>query len=100
VSTGMPFGVPAVWRLAHWLPDKGDERYIATAIGATPSIFRMLGVPILGAWFRCRDHGGAPPVVVPSEFTARRIFGTIDAVGHQLVVHGRPLLTPAATVID
>jgi hypothetical protein len=58
-------------------------------------------VPILrGRGFDDRDHDGAPPVVVLSEFNARRIFGTIDAVGHQLVVHGPPLLTPAATVID
>jgi putative ABC transport system permease protein len=99
VSTGMPFGLAAGMRLALLAPGQGDDRYPATGIAATPSIFRTLGVPIVrGRGFDDRDHAAAAPVVVISAFTARRIFGTIDAVGRQLVLWGRPG-TPAATVI-
>ncbi|MDQ3488128.1 MAG: ABC transporter permease [Acidobacteriota bacterium] len=99
VSTGMPFGIRTVLRLTLSMPNKGDDRYTATGIGATPSIFRTLGVPIVrGRAFDDRDHAGAAPVVVVSEFTARQIFGTIDAVGQQLVLQGRPR-APTATVI-
>jgi putative ABC transport system permease protein len=98
VSTGMPFGVPAM-RFALSVPERGDDRFPATGIAATPSIFRTLGVPIVrGRAFDDRDHAAAAPVVVISAFTARRLFGTIDAVGRQLVLQGRPR-TPAATVI-
>jgi hypothetical protein len=55
-------------------------------------------VPILhGRGFDDRDHAAAAPVVVLSEFTARRIFGTSDAVGRLLVVEGHVRVT--ATVI-
>ncbi len=99
VSTGMPFGLPAGMRVALSAPEQGDDRFPATGIAATPSIFRTLGVPIVrGRAFDDRDHAAAPPVVVVSAFTARRIFGTIDAVGRRLVLQGRPR-TPTATVI-
>lgn len=99
VSTGMPFGLPTVMRFALSAPELGDDRYTATGIAATPSIFRTLGVPIVrGRGFDDRDHAAAAPVVVISAFTARRIFGTIDVVGRQLVLRGRPR-TPTATVI-
>jgi ABC-type antimicrobial peptide transport system permease subunit len=55
-------------------------------------------VPILhGRGFDDRDHAAAAPVVVLSEFTARRIFGTSDAVGRPVVVEGHFGVT--ATVI-
>jgi predicted permease len=99
VSTGMPFGRPAAMRVAISAPGQGDDRFAATGIAATPSIFGTLGVPIVrGRGFDDRDHAAAPPVVVISAFTARRIFGTIDAVGRLLVLQGRPG-TPTATVI-
>ena len=101
VSTGMPLGLPAM-RLTLSQPDTAigskPDRYNATGVGATPSLFRTIGVPILrGRGFDDRDHAAAAPVVVLSEFTARRIFGTSDAVGRPLVVQGTSRVT--ATVI-
>ncbi len=97
-STGMPFGIRAL-RLSLSTADKDGDRYAATGIGATPSIFRTLGVPIVrGRGFDNRDHAGAEPVVVVSELTARRIFGSIEAVGRRLVLQGRPH-TPIVTVV-
>jgi predicted permease len=101
VSTGMPLGLPAM-RLTLSQPDTAidskPDRYNATGVGATPSLFRTIGVPILyGRGFDDRDHAAAAPVVVLSEFTARRIFGTSDAVGRLVVVQGHFRVT--ATVI-
>jgi predicted permease len=101
VSTGMPLGLPAM-RLTLSQPgtaiDSKPDRYNATGVGTTPSLFRTIGVPILhGRGFDDRDQAAAAPVVVLSEFTARRIFGTSDAVGRPVVVEGRFRVT--ATVI-
>jgi putative ABC transport system permease protein len=78
-------------------PDKpfidGAKYVSAYALMATPEIFSTLGVPIVrGRAFDARDDGTAPPVMVVSEFTARKIFGTADAIGRQLLVRvwGRP----------
>ena len=81
ISTGMPFGVRSALRLALARSDKaigGKEDYhSAVGIAATPSIFRTLSVSILrGRGFDERDQFGAERVVVLSEFTARKIFGT------------------------
>src|SRR4026207_1508322 len=55
---------------------------VVTTIAAAPSMFRTLGVEILrGRGFDDRDGPAAPRVVVLSEFTARQMFGTADAVG-------------------
>ena len=98
-STGLPFGLPSVMRLTLAAPDRGDDRFPAAGIAATPSIFRTLGVPIVrGRGFDDRDHAAAAPAVVISEFTARRIFGTIDAVGRQLILRGRPRTTTVTVI--
>jgi putative ABC transport system permease protein len=104
VSTGLPFGVTGAVRLTLTVPDAaaGDSgaAHAASAIAATPSIFRTIGAPILrGRGFDDRDVSGAPPVVVLSEFTARRIFGTADAVGRRLLLGTKPAVDPLATVI-
>jgi len=101
VSTGMPLGLPAM-RLTLSQPDTAtageSDRYTAIGVAATPSLFKTIGVPILrGRGFDDRDHAAAAPVVVLSEFTARRIFGTSDAVGRPVVVEGHVRVT--ATVI-
>jgi len=90
VSTGMPLGLSAM-RLTISQPDTAtagkSDRYYATGVAATPSLFQTIGVPILrGRGFDERDHAAAAPVVVLSEFTARRMFGTSDAVGRLVVV--------------
>jgi len=101
VSTGMPLGLPAM-RLTLSQPDTAtageSDRYGATGVAATPSLFKTIGVPILrGRGFDDRDQAAAAPVVVLSEFTARRLFGTSDAVGRSVVVQGHFRVT--ATVI-
>jgi putative ABC transport system permease protein len=101
VSTGMPLGLPAM-RLTLSQPETAiggtPDRYNAVGVAATPSLFKTIGVPILrGRGFDDRDHAAAAPVVVLSEFTARRIFGTSDAVGRPVVVEGHFRVT--ATVI-
>jgi putative ABC transport system permease protein len=89
-ATGMPLGLPAM-QLTLSQPDTAtageSDRYHATGVAATPSLFKTIGVPILrGRGFDDRDHSAAAPVAILSEFTARRIFGTSDAVGRPLVV--------------
>ncbi len=53
VSTGMPFGLPTL-RLVLSPPDTpaiaDGDYHNATGIGATPSIFKTMGVPILRGW--------------------------------------------------
>jgi putative ABC transport system permease protein len=90
VSTGMPFGThsPGVRLSTPDKPFNPKQKYPdGTLVAATPGIFRTIGVPILrGRAFDDRDHAGAAPVVVVSEFTARALFGTADAVDRQLLL--------------
>jgi ABC-type antimicrobial peptide transport system permease subunit len=73
---------------------------MVTAVAATPSIFRTLGVEILrGRGFDDRDGPGAPRVLIVSEFTARQIFGTADAVGRQVALAGQPAARATATIV-
>jgi putative ABC transport system permease protein len=102
-STGLPFGLPSMTRFALQVPGgpAGElQTHVASGIAATPSIFQTLGVPILrGRGFDERDQAGAPPVVILSEFTARRVFGNADAVGRQLNVNQQGYRGRTATVI-
>ena len=93
VSTGLPFGT-RLMPLTFSMPDRpiaeGNVRPAALGIAATPGLFRTLGVEIQrGRGFDDRDHVASEPVAVLSEFTARQMFGTVDAVGRQLVVGDR-----------
>jgi len=98
-SVGLPFGVPGTPRLTISLTGARDEAsYSAAGVAATPGIFRTLGVPILsGRGFDDRDDTGGRPVAVISEFTARQLFGTANAVGRQFVM--QPAHMPTVTVI-
>jgi predicted permease len=102
VSAGMPFGVPGdriAIAAAHEAALNSDVHRSALGVGATPSIFKTLGVPIVaGRAFDDRDQEGTAPVVVLSELTARLMFGTADAVGRQLFVRRQASQT-LATVI-
>ena len=102
-STGLPFGVGAM-RLSLSKPGEaaveGSYRSAALGVAATPSIFTTLGVRILrGRGFDDRDHAAAAPVAVISEFTARHLFGTADAVGRELVIHRGVNVSSPATVV-
>ena len=103
VSTGLPFGVAGAQSLSLLLPDRTsgkDDVHVATAIAATPGIFRALGVKIVrGRGFDDRDQAGVEPIVVLSEFTARQIFGSTDVAGRQLLVRRPgPADTPTTVV--
>jgi putative ABC transport system permease protein len=106
VSTGMPFGLrPLRFLLAiPGAPSVPAADVSVTGIAATPSIFTTLGVPMIrGRGFDERDHAGAAPVVVISEYTARKVFGTVDAVGRALVlqhVHSRVTATVVGVARD
>jgi predicted permease len=110
VSSGLPFGTTRDPLVIVSTPDHpilpngiyGNSLLIA----ATPGFFRTIGVAILqGRGFDDRDDAGAPPVIVPSEATARRLFGTSHVVGRQLLVkdprirvRGQGPQTPVSTV--
>ena len=101
VSTGMPIGLRPLRFLVSTpdAPSPPDAGVSVAGIAATPSIFTTLGVPILrGRGFDERDHGGAAPVVVISQYTARRLFGTADAVGRTLVLQHVQSRTTATVV--
>ena len=106
VSTGLPFGTSRLPLLVTVsIPgrrvargESGEAADAIEAIAATPSIFQTIGVPLLrGRGFDARDDAGGAPVVVLSERTARKMFGTADAVGRQLAVQQR--WTPVPDVV-
>ena len=104
VSAGLPFGVRPPIRL-RLEPDDApaaaaDRGVDAVAIAASPSIFATLGVPILrGRGFDDRDDAAAPPVLVLSDFTARRLFGESNAIGRQVSLGRSGISGSVATVI-
>jgi hypothetical protein len=88
-STGLPFGVMPSMHVAIAPPEDVASlaRRQMAALAVTPALFPTLGIPIVrGRAFDDRDAPGAPRVVVLSELTARQIFGSVEAVGRQLVV--------------
>lgn len=100
-STGMPFGIRSGLRVGLSNPDvqgQGSrDAYVVTAIAATPSIFTTLGIRILhGRGFDDGDRKDGAPVVVLSEVAARKMFGTIEVAGRQLILRGE---RSGATVI-
>ena len=97
VSSGMPFGTTTTPRLLMSTTDKPitsvniqdaiGKYEDATLIIATPDFFRTTGISILrGRGFDDRDDAGAPPAVVLGESTARKLFGTADVVGRQMLL--------------
>jgi putative ABC transport system permease protein len=103
ISTGLPFGAAGARSLSLAIPDNTgskDNVHAATAIAATPAIFKALGVPILrGRGFNDRDQDGSSPVVVLSDFAARKVYGSSDVVGRQLILRGPGASEKMATVI-
>jgi putative ABC transport system permease protein len=104
LSTGMPFGLSSgrVTLSAAGRPPLDARDSGAIGIAATPSFFRTLGISILrGRDFDDRDQPGSAAVAIVSEFTARRFFGTTEAVGRQLDIRWSAARTsaPLATVI-
>ena len=79
LTGGLPFGVSSALRLSMAPAEQAGAAdtppRMVTAVAATPSIFRTLGVEILrGRGFDDRDGPGAPRVLIVSEFTSRQIL--------------------------
>jgi putative ABC transport system permease protein len=103
VSSGMPFGLSTI-RLGlstpHRIGVNKDDYDRASGIAATPAFFTTIGVPILrGRGFDHRDHSAARPVVVVSEWTARRMFGISDPIGRDVMIRAQSSGPRTATVI-
>ena len=90
-STGLPFGVPPKLQLAVAMPDDLEAltRPALPAVAATPGFFKALGIAMVrGRPFTDADTLSAAPVVILSEMTARRMFGSADAVGQSIAMRG------------
>jgi hypothetical protein len=104
LTGGLPFGVSSALRFSMAPAERAGAAdtppRMVTAVAATPSIFRTLGVEILrGRGFDDRDGPGAPRVLIVSEFTSRQIFGTADAVGRQVALAGQPAARATAAIV-
>lgn len=61
--------------------------YQAAGVPATPGYFRALDIRLeRGRLFTDADHAQAPPVVMLSADTARRLFGTQDPIGRTIAL--------------
>jgi putative ABC transport system permease protein len=89
IVSAMPFGINA--RLtgvsAGSAAHGGGIREIATVLSASPDVLRTLGIALVaGRGFDHRDDGSSPVIVI-SEWTARRLFGgASEAVGRDVVM--------------
>jgi len=90
-STGLPFGVPPKLQFAVAMPDDLEAltRPPVPAVAATPGFFKALGIAMVrGRPFTDADTLSAAPVVILSEMTARRMFGSADVVGQSIAMRG------------
>ncbi len=90
-STGLPFGIRPALQVAMARPGDrvggGAVPDVAAGIAATPSLFRVLGIPILrGRAFDDSDGSATPAVTVISELTAKRMFPATDPIGLTLLL--------------
>lgn len=103
VSTTLPFGVRYAGRPSLYAPGQPSPGFVGQrgmVIGSSPSIFRVLGIEIVrGRGFDDRDNAAGIPVTVVSEIAARQVFGTIDAVGREIVIETSPTARTLATVV-
>lgn len=91
VSTGLPFGTTITPGATLSTPDKPivprEEETWAMLMAVTPQYFRAAGTPLLrGRSFDDRDTATSQPVVVVGESAARKLFGTSDAVGRDMLI--------------
>ena len=98
VSSGLPFGTtiaPGAFLARPDDPKLAEQREDATLLTATPEYFRVAGTAIVyGRGFTSHDDETAPPVVILSASTATKTFGTVNAVGRQLVITLDPQRSP------
>lgn len=90
-STGLPFGIAPALQVTVARPgaavQSSSSQNVISGIAGTPSLFRVLGIPVVrGRGFTDADGAAAPPVVVMSELAARQFFASTDPVGQPLIV--------------
>ena len=91
VSTGLPFGTTITPGAVLSTPDKPvvprEQETWAMLMSVTPQYFRAAGTPLLrGRGFDDRDTATSQRVVIIGEWAARRLFGTPDAVGREMLI--------------
>jgi putative ABC transport system permease protein len=91
VSTGLPFGTTITPGAALSTPDKpfvrSEDKTWAILVAVTPQYFRAAGTPLLrGRGFDDRDTAASQRVVIIGESAARKLFGTPDAIGRELLI--------------
>jgi putative ABC transport system permease protein len=91
VSTGLPFGTTITPGAVLSTPEEPivprEEQTWAMLMSVTPQYFRAAGTPLLrGRGFDDRDTAASQQVVVIGESAARRLFGTPDAVGREMLI--------------
>lgn len=85
VSSGLPMALRNPGAVAR----SGGTSMPVAFVAATPDVGRTFGLAVSrGRMFDERDAAG-PPVVVLSEITAERLFGTVDAVGRTVTIERR-----------
>lgn len=94
VSTGLPFGTTIAPRVEisttdRTLSQRADQQ-TAKLIAASPGFFRTTHISVVrGRGFEERDDSGSSRVIVLSQLTAKKLFGTVDAVGRELQMRVR-----------
>jgi predicted permease len=85
VGTSLP---PSVSRIRLTLKRTGDVvDYQAAGVPATPGYFSALQMRLIkGRFFSDADDDRHPPVIIMSEDTARRFFGTDDPLGRTMTL--------------
>ncbi|HUL71786.1 MAG TPA: ABC transporter permease [Vicinamibacterales bacterium] len=90
ISSGFPFGMgslqASISTTDHPILTNTDGMNTYYVAG-TPEIFRTLNLSLLrGRLFDAHDDAAAAPAVVIDAHNARALFGTVDAVGRQLLL--------------
>jgi predicted permease len=85
VATASPLGAGGFYLGRSMAPEgkepiPANETSVQWAV-ATPGYFAALGLPIRGRDFTMLDDTASTPVMIVNESFARRVFGSVDALG-------------------
>ena len=90
-TTGLPFGIAPVLQMSITRPGSDvSGTSVPSAvwgIAATPTVFRVLGIPMVqGRGFNDGDGPAAPAVAVISELAAKQVFPSTNPIDQPLMV--------------
>ena len=86
-STGLPFGVPPALQVPVARPGDRIDAGAVSGIAATPSLFHVLGIPMVrGRSFTDSDGLASPAVAVISELAAKQMLPSRDPIGATLLL--------------